>query len=124
MNIKNAFFAIGLCLGLGVSAAACAKLNPNTEKNIHSALQAKKEQFKACYKDALDRNRETQGTVGLRLDIAKETGAVQNASVAKTTIEDKEMNQCVATAASDITLADPPGIPVEGLYDIQFTFKE
>ncbi len=88
-----------------------------------SALEAKQDAFKACYVSALDRNRETQGTVGVLLDIHEESGAVNSSSVEETNITDEQMPQCVADAASDISLPEPPGVPVEGHYNIEFGFE-
>ncbi|MDJ0762202.1 MAG: AgmX/PglI C-terminal domain-containing protein [Myxococcota bacterium] len=123
MKTRTMKVVLGLCLALSTSVMACAQLNPNTEGHIKAALEARKEAFKACYESALERDRETKGTVGLKLDLAKDTGSVTSAAVAKSDIQDTAMNQCVATTASDITLPEPPGVPVEGHYDIQFAFE-
>ena len=118
-NIK----VVSLFAVLGFMFAACAALNPNTEGQILSELEAKKGEFKVCYETALERNRETKGTVGLALKIHEESGQVTSSSVEDSTIADNEMNQCVANAASDISLPEPPGVPVEGHYDINFDFE-
>ncbi len=123
MKTTKILMLVCLCLVLGSLASACAELNPNTEGHIKSALEAKQDAFKACYVSALDRNRETQGTVGLLLDIHEESGAVNSSSVEETNITDEQMPQCVADAASDISLPEPPGVPVEGHYNIEFGFE-
>ncbi len=112
-----------LCLVLGSLASACAELNPNTEGHIMSALEAKKDAFKACYETALEKDREAKGNVGLLLDINEEPGEVTSSSVEETTITDADMPQCVADAASDISLPEPPGVPVEGHYTVEFGFE-
>ena len=114
---------LGFSLVLGFAVTSCKSLNPNTEQQILSALQAKMNEFKVCYESALDKNRETKGTVGLKLKIHDVSGEVTSSSVENSTILDNEMNQCVATAASDISLPEPPGVPVEGYYDINFDFE-
>jgi hypothetical protein len=114
---------IGVSLALGFSIAACAALNPNTEGQIMAALEAQMGEFKACYETALDRDRNTKGTVGLKLKVHEQSGEVTSSSVENTTILDNDMNQCVANAASDISLPEPPGVPVEGYYDINFSFE-
>ena len=113
-----AFFAV-----VGAVTSACTALNPNTEGQILSALQAKEGEFKACYQSALERNRETRGTVTLNLKIDEVSGDVTSSAVDQSNIADNGMNQCVANAASSISLPEPPGMPVEGNYDINFDFE-
>lgn len=123
--MKKITKSIVICLGLGFAllTGACAKLNPNTEGQIDAALEAKREAFKTCYEAALARDREVQGLVALDLAFNEEPGAVTSSTVAETTISDTEMQSCVTGAASDITLPEPPTVPVEGRYDIQFQFE-
>ena len=108
---------------LGLNAGCGATLNPNTEGQLQAALEAKTDAFRACYATALEKDRETQGTVGLKLDLGADSGDVTASSVNETTIDDADMNQCVADSASDISLEEPPGVPVEGFYDIEFSFQ-
>ena len=115
--------AVALFAVVGALMGGCTALNPNTEGQILSALQAKEGEFKACYQSALDRNRETRGTVTLNLKIDEVSGDVTSSSVGQSNIGDNGMNQCVANAASSISLPEPPGIPVEGNYDINFDFE-
>ncbi len=102
---------------------ACASLNPNTESQILSALEAKKGEFQACYQSALERNRDTRGTVTLKLKIDEVSGDVTSSSVEQSNIGDNPMNVCVSKAASSISLPEPPGLPVEGNYNINFDFE-
>ena len=110
------------CLAVGLVFAACSALNPNTEGQILSALEAKQGEFQACYQSALERNRETRGTVTLKLKFDEVSGDVTSSSVDQSNIGDNSMNTCVANAASGISLPEPPGLPVEGAYDINFDF--
>ncbi len=103
--------------------SACHSLNPNTEKQILDALQAKDGEFQACYKSALEKNRETRGTVTLKLKLDEVSGKVTSSSVDQSNIADNSMNECVKNAASDISLPEPPGLPVEGKYDVNFDFE-
>ena len=123
MKTTKRILLVGLCLVFGSMAMACASLNENTEAQLLSALEAKQDAFRACYETALEKNREEQGQVGLKLDINEEPGEVTNSEVEETTIKDADMPQCVADAASDITLPEPPGVPVEGHYSIDFGFE-
>lgn len=114
----------GLCLILSALAIGCgAQLNPNTEGQIQSALQAKTEAFKVCYEDALKKDRELQGEMGLLLVLDEKNGAVTEAKVEKTEIKDAEMKSCVAGAAQEIDLPEPPGVTVEGHYALDFGFE-
>ncbi|MCP4606789.1 MAG: AgmX/PglI C-terminal domain-containing protein [Proteobacteria bacterium] len=123
MKTRKIVILVGMGLALGFLISACAQLNPNTDGQILSALEAKQDAFKACYVTALERDRETQGTVGLLLDIENPSGQVTSSAVEESNITDDEMNQCVAGAAGDISLPEPPGVPVEGHYDVQFGFE-
>ena len=115
----------GLCFALASLFAACgAELNPKTQGHLHSALEAKQDAFKACYENALERDRELQGPMELVLDVHEESGKVTKAKVGKTKIGDKKMKKCVRKASSDIELPEPPGVPVEGHYTLDFGFEE
>lgn len=123
MKTKTQIALVGLSLVFAYLTSACASLNPNTEGQIMAALEARKDGFKQCYVGALDRNRETKGNVGLVLKLHEETGAVTSSDVEKSDIQDAEMPPCVAGVAKDITLPEPPGVPVEGHYDIAFGYE-
>lgn len=122
-TILSRMTVVGLFTAFSVLIGACAALNPNTEGQILSALEAKKGEFQACYQSALERNRDTRGTVTLKLKIDEVSGDVTSSSVDQSNIGDNGMNTCVANAASSISLPEPPGLPVEGDYDINFDFE-
>ena len=125
MKMTKIMLLVVFCLSLGALSTACASLNPNTEGQLQAALEAKTDAFRACYVTALEKDRETKGTVGLKLDLGADSGDVQASSLneEKTTVADGDMNQCVANSASDISLEEPPGVPVEGFYDIDFSYE-
>lgn len=123
MVIRNNLKIFGSCLALGFVASACAALNPNTEGQLAAAMDAKMTEFKVCYEGALDRDRDTKGAVQLKLKVDAESGQVTSSSIEDTNIVDNEMNQCVANVASDIALPEPPGVAVEGYYDVNFDFE-
>jgi hypothetical protein len=120
--MKTLVIATGCALLLGL-ATGCAKINPNTESQLQAALEAKQGEFKKCYEDALNRDREIAGKVALKLQIDKAKGKVTKAEVEKTQIQDDDMKQCVASAAKSIELPEPPGVPVEGHYAVDFSFE-
>ena len=124
MKNTKTIMAFCLCLALGALAVACgAELNPKTEGHIMSALEAKRDAFKACYEAALEKDREAKGEMGLLLDINAKPGKVTNAKVEKSDIDNGKMKKCVTDAASDISLPEPPGVPVEGHYTLDFAFE-
>ena len=123
MKTINTICMFGLLSALGIAGLGCRSLNPNTEAQILSELEAKKGEFQQCYVSALDRDRETRGTVTLKLKFDEVSGDTTSASVDATNIADSTMNQCVQTSASNISLPEPPGLPVEGNYDINFDFE-
>jgi len=125
MKTTNLTFALGLTLVLGALVAACgAELNPKTEGHIIAALEAQKGAFKGCYEAALEKDREAKGEMALQLDINKDSGKVTKADVTKSDIENKKMQKCVAGAAGEIKLPEPPGVPVEGHYTLDFGFEQ
>jgi hypothetical protein len=122
---KTLKMIVGLLSAAAIlSVGACASLNPNTEAQLRQALEAKQGKFQECHMSALDRDRETKGTVTLKLKLHEETGEVLAASVERTDVRDTTMNVCVSNAVSDISLPEPPGLPVEAEYDIVFDFVE
>lgn len=123
--MKNAKSVVMVCLFMlmGTAAVGCKSLNPNTERHITEALEAKKGEFKSCYESALKRNRDTRGTVTLNLKFDEVSGDNTSSSVDGTNISDNTMNVCVQTTAQSISLPEPPGLPVEGNYDINFDYE-
>jgi len=122
--MKTIKIMILACFSLGLLAAGCAaELNENTSRHIMNALNARKTGFKACYENALERDRTIQGNVSLLLDIHEESGEVTSSTVEDTSITDEQMPQCVAGIAADIVLPEPPNVPVEGHYDVDFSFE-
>lgn len=123
MKTMNVIIIAVVVAALSAFATGCATLNENTEGQIVAALEAKHDAFKTCYESALERDRTVQGNVGLLLQIDEEPGAVTSSTVEQSDIQDDQMNQCVAGAASDIVLPEPPGVPVEGHYTVNFGFE-
>ncbi len=106
-----------------VSALGCgAQLNPKTGQHIAAALQGQTQAFHSCYEAALQRNRELAGNMALKLDIDAK-GRVKSAKVEKTEIQDEQMQSCVSSVASGITLSEPPHVPVEGHYAVDFRLQ-
>jgi hypothetical protein len=122
---KTTVFALGLILVLGALASACAaKLNEKFEPALNSALDASKGQFKACYEDALKRDREAQGEMDLAIAFQAEGKAPSDVAVAKSAINDDKMKVCVADAAKAISLTEMPNIPVERKQTLSFEFEK
>jgi len=111
------------CIAAGLASVCCATLNPHTDGHIVSALEEKQNDLKTCYVAALERDRETQGTIGLKLYIDRDDGQVTSSEVEDSNIADEAMHHCVATVALDMTLAEPPGVEVEAHYDVEFGFE-
>ena len=116
---------IGLILGLGVLSTACgAKLNPNFDKAVSSALDATKGEFKACYEDALTRDREIKGDMDLAISFKAEEKKPDDVDIKKTEINDDGMKKCVKKAAKGITVTEKPGAPVEKRQKLDFRFEQ
>lgn len=120
MKTTKVVLLVGFLLA---SLTGCASLNPNTEGQLVKELEAKNGAFKACYEAALEKDREVKGDMGLKLNVNKESGKVTKAKVKKGSIKDDAMKSCVCSAAEEIKLPEPPGVPVEGNYALEFSFE-
>ena len=117
--------AIGLILGLGALSTACgAKLNPNFDKSVSSALDATKGQFKACYEDALTRDREIKGDMDLAVTFKAAEKTPDDVDIKKSDIKDNGMKKCVKKAAKGISVDQTPGVPVEKQQKLVFKFEK
>ncbi len=111
-------------LAMGVFFTGCAKLNPKFEDSLNNALEAKKGEFKTCYEKALDRDREAEGEMDLKLQFTPDSKAVDKANVTRSDIKDKKMKQCVSSAGKSIQTTELPGTWVDGKYTIDFTLNK
>jgi hypothetical protein len=118
-------FLIGLIVGVGVLASGCgAKLNPKFDKAVSSALEASKGEFKACYEDALTRDRDTKGDMDLAVSFKAEAKTPSEVDIKKSEIKDDAMKTCVKKAAKGITVTEKPGAPVEKQQKVEFKFEK
>ena len=123
MKTRTVLFVV-LILGLGVLSTACgAKLNPNFDKAVSSALDATKGEFKACYEDALTRDREIQGDMELAVIFKATDKKPDDVDIRKSEIKDDGMKKCVKKAAKGITVDQTPGAPVEKQQKLVFKFE-
>lgn len=123
MTIFRNTLALAIGLALGFSMIGCAKLNPKTEGQIYSALEAKKEEFQKCYEKALAKDRNVKGEMKLSLKFDPKSKKPEETSIKNTQIQDDKMQKCVKKAASGIRLEDAPGVFVEGFYTVDFRFQ-
>ena len=119
---KYTTLLMGALLTLGLMG--CGSLNPKTEGQIYSALEAQKEDFQQCYEDALKKDRNVKGDVDLKLKFEPKSKRPKETVVAKSDIQDSQMMQCVSKAADRIRIEDAPGVFVEGQYTVNFEYKE
>ncbi|MBN2527408.1 MAG: hypothetical protein JXR76_13520 [Deltaproteobacteria bacterium] len=122
-SVKFTTLAIG-CLLLAGGVMGCGSLNPKTEGQIYSALEAKQDDFQKCYEEALKKDRNVKGDVDLKLKFEPKSKRPKDTTVAKSDIQDAEMMQCVSKAADKIRIEDAPGVFVEGQYTVNFNYKE
>ena len=122
---KTTVFAIGLILVLGALASACAaKLNEKFEPALNSALDASKGQYKACYEDALTRDREAQGEMDLSIAFEAQGKTPSAVDVKKSAIDDAKLKQCVVGATKGISLSEMPNVAVERDQTLSFEFEK
>ncbi|MBN2802735.1 MAG: hypothetical protein JXR91_06550 [Deltaproteobacteria bacterium] len=121
-SLKTAGMIAGLTTILVMSG--CGKLNPKTEGQIYSALDAKNKTFQKCYEKALNDNRNIKGNVQLKLEFSPKNKNPQKVTVTKTNIKNQKMLKCVSKAADKIDIQDAPGVFVEGNYTLNFDFEK
>lgn len=115
---------VGILLVTGMLMAACAaKLNPRFQSNLHSALEAKKSEFKQCYETALQGDRDVKGSLKLHLAFQPKATQPHNASVVESDINDPQMKQCVCKVVRGTTTPAAPGKYVEAKYTVDFDFE-
>lgn len=124
MKTTKIILAIGLFTAMGTLMAACgAELNPKFEGSLNNALNAKNGEFKACYEEALTKDREAKGVMNLDIQFKADSKKAQDASVKKTEISGGGIKKCVAGAAKGVETTELPGVPVTGKYKIDFNFE-
>jgi hypothetical protein len=122
-GLKYLILAAGFLM-IGTGVMGCGSLNPKTEGQIYSALEAQKDEFQKCYEDALKSNRDRKGDVELKLKFEPKSKRPKDTTVAKSDIDDPEMMKCVSKAADRIRIEDAPGVFVEGQYTLNFEYTE
>lgn len=116
--------AAGLLLILGMVGTACApKLNPAFNDSLAAAMNERKADFRSCFKQALQKQREAQGDMRLMLRFKPESKQAYVAQVLHTDIADEQMKQCVSRAAQVVTTTQAPGVKVDAKYTVNFSFK-
>ena len=111
-------------LALGAMLVGCAELNPKFEESLNNALDAKKGAFKSCYEDALEKNRNAQGEMDIKLEFTPNKKRAEKAKVTRSEIKDKKMKKCVTKAAKSIQTEELPGTWVNGKYTLDFTLNK
>lgn len=109
---------------LNLLAIGCAELNPKFEESLNSALDAKKGVFQKCYEDALEKDRNAQGEMDIKLEFTPNKKRAEKAKVTRSEIKDKKMKKCVTKAAKSIHTSELPGTWVNGKYTIEFTLNK
>ncbi|MBN2343178.1 MAG: AgmX/PglI C-terminal domain-containing protein [Deltaproteobacteria bacterium] len=124
--MKSAKYTL-MVLGTLVAAfglMSCGSLNPKTEGQIYSALEAQSDAFQQCYEEALKKDRNAKGDVSVTLKFEPKSKRPKDTKVAKSDIDDPKMMQCVEKAADKVRIEDAPGVFVEGQYTVNFEFSE
>ncbi|HPN83535.1 MAG TPA: AgmX/PglI C-terminal domain-containing protein [Spirochaetota bacterium] len=122
--MKTATITITALACLALLVSACAKLNPKTEGQIYSALEAKADDFRKCYEKALKDNRDVKGDVEFKLKFDPKGTRPESVSVEKSTIQDDKMLKCVTKVADKISIEDAPEVFIDGFYTVSFQFDQ
>lgn len=102
------------------AAAGCGGIG-NAQKQLRSAVDAKKPTLDQCYGAALQRNKETVGDMDLVIHVAEKTGQVEKVDVVRDGVGDGELSQCVQSALVGIGVDPKPKANLEISYTLQFT---
>lgn len=122
-SVKYTLMVVG-CLVVGMGLMSCGSLNPKTEGQIYSALEAQQDAFQQCYEDALKKDRNVKGDVDLTLKFEPKSKRPKDTRVTNADIKDPEMLKCVTNAADKVRIEDAPGVFVDGQYTVNFDFSK
>jgi hypothetical protein len=90
---------------------------------IQSKVRAQHGRFRACYEQALARDRSLRGRLSVRFVIGRD-GAVSNVSNGGSELADSAMNACVLRAFYGLSFPAPEGGIVTVLYPVMFDAVE
>ena len=103
----------------GTGIAAATEVRGTIDKaEIQRVVRMHINDVKRCYEQGLQRRPDLEGKVVLKFTIGK-TGTVVAATVALTTLNDRQVEQCITSAALRWTFPKPTG---EGLAVISYPF--
>ena len=109
-------------VALSLGFMGCAKLNPKTEGQIVSALDASRHNNAKCYEQTLQSDHQVAADLRLELTFDPKSTKPVSSAVVKTDIKDEKMKKCVSRAAEGIQIEDEPGVQVTGYYTVDFQF--
>ena len=105
----------------GLLAGCSSTLNPQVHRSIQAQIKKQQPAFADCYSEALKQNEELAGTMTLAFVVDNKTGAITDVAIARSQIEDEQLQQCVVKRAKGITIKPMPSKPVRVNYPIAFS---
>ena len=113
-----------LSILIGASLAACggSGIGKSVRTDVTKQMSTIEPTVAGCYKEALVRDRSTQGTIVLAFKIEPNTGKFMKASVVSSDVGDTELESCVVAEVSKLALAKPQKTKVGvDTYPIRFS---
>jgi len=104
------------------SLAACggSGMGKAVRADINTQMQSAEPTLSKCYADALERDRDLAGRIELSFRAVAKTGKFEDVSVAKDTVGDDGLSQCVVATVMGLTLAKPQSTAVKSKYPLDF----
>lgn len=110
--------------GHTLTRAMCCYTSPSV---FISRIQTKRDDFAACYRDALLRDPKTQGRVVSKF-VIEEDGSVMSACDAGSTVGDPELVECILRTMTTVTFeaytVGDPCPPFTLVYPLQFSLSD
>ena len=116
--MKQFIVAAGVCAmfsGLGCGA----ELSQTTRKDIRTRMESRADTFESCYSRALTDDDRTSGDVTL-IFLVSQSGKFKHVKVAKSSVNDTQLEQCVKKGTQGLRTKRGPDAPVLVTYRLRF----
>ena len=118
MTLRRCFAALLLAI-LSLLGGACGI--GNAQARLRTAVDAKKPSLDTCYGRALERDKNASGEMQLWIHVDESTGRVKRVEIARTAIEQAELEECVRTALQGVELDPKPKANLKVEYTLRFS---
>jgi hypothetical protein len=108
MQVNLTLSPILVALAITLTTAACggaATVDAKVESTLATNVRAGHPSMVRCYERALARDPATRGEMTIAFDVGNGSDRLENLSVVKSTVGDRDLERCVLTQAGRMKLA-------------------